>query len=60
MLLVFQECCFKTGLVNLKADQILLFFNENFDQEDFYKMEASGIILIRNNEATNNWKFGNL
>ena len=42
----------KQGLANLKADQILLFFNENFDQEDFYKMEASGNILIRNNEAT--------
>ena len=26
----------KQGLANLKADQILLFFNENFDQEDFY------------------------
>ena len=42
----------KQGLANLKADQILLFFNKNFDQEDFYKMEASGNILIRNNEAT--------
>jgi len=42
----------KQGLANLKADQILLFFNENLDQEDFYKMEASGNILIRNNEAT--------
>ena len=42
----------KQGLANLKADQILLFFNENFYQEDFYKMEASGNILIRNNEAT--------
>ncbi len=42
----------KQGLANLKADQILLFFNENFDKEDFYKMEASGNILIRNNEAT--------
>ena len=42
----------KQGIANLKADQILLFFNENFDQEDFYKMEASGNILIRNNEAT--------
>ena len=42
----------KQGLANLKADQILLFFNENIDQEDFYKMEASGNILIRNNEAT--------
>lgn len=42
----------KQGLANLKADQILLFFNENFDQEGFYKMEASGNILIRNNEAT--------
>jgi len=42
----------KQGIANLQADQILLFFNENFDQEDFYKMEASGNILIRNNEAT--------
>ena len=42
----------KQGFANLKADQILLFFNENIDQEDFYKMEASGNILIRNNEAT--------
>ncbi len=42
----------KQGLANLKADQILLFFYEKFDQEDFYKMEASGNILIRNNDAT--------
>tara|TARA_B100000700_G_scaffold307988_1_gene385109 strand:- start:2586 stop:3104 length:519 start_codon:yes stop_codon:yes gene_type:complete len=42
----------KQGIANLEADQILLFFNKKFDQEDFYKMEASGNILIRNNEAT--------
>ena len=43
----------KQGLANLKADlDTTFFFNENFDQEDFYKMEASGNILIRNNEAT--------
>ena len=41
----------KQGLAHLKADQIELFFINSFSQEGFYKMMASGNILIKNNDS---------
>ena len=41
----------KQGLAYLTADQIELFFNNSFSQEGFYKMIASGNILIKNNDS---------
>ena len=42
----------KQGAAYLTADQIELFFDNNFNQEGFYKMLASGNILIKNNDST--------
>ena len=42
----------KQGSAYLTANQIELFFDTNFSQEGFYKMLASGNILIKNNEST--------
>ena len=42
----------KQGSAYLTADQIELFFDNSFSQEGFYKMLASGNILIQNNDAT--------
>ena len=42
----------KQGSAYLTADQIELFFDNNFNQEGFYKMLASGNILIKNNDST--------
>ena len=42
----------KQGSSFLKADQIELFFDQSFTQEGFYKMLASGDILIKNNDST--------
>jgi len=42
----------KQGSAYLTANQIELFFNKNFSQEGFYKMLASGNILIKNNDST--------
>ena len=39
------------GLAYLKADQIELFFINSFSQEGFYKMMASGNILIKNSDS---------
>ena len=42
----------KQGSAYLTADQIELFFDNSFNQEGFYKMLASGNILIKNNDST--------
>ena len=42
----------KQGSAYLNADQIELFFDNSFSQEGFYKMLASGNILIKNNDST--------
>ena len=42
----------KQGSAYLTADQIELFFNNSFNEEGFYKMLASGNILIKNNDST--------
>ena len=42
----------KQGSAYLTADQIELFFNNSFNDEGFYKMLASGNILIKNNDST--------
>ena len=42
----------KQGSAYLTANQIELFFDKNFSQEGFYKMLASGNILIKNNDST--------
>ena len=42
----------KQGSAYLNADQIELFFNNSFNEEGFYKMLASGNILIKNNDST--------
>ena len=42
----------KQGAAYLTADQIELFFDNNFNEEGFYKMLASGNILIKNNDST--------
>ena len=42
----------KQGSAFLTADQIDLFFDNNFSQKGFYKMSASGSILIKNNDST--------
>ena len=42
----------KQGSAYLTADQIELFFDNIFSQEGFYKMSASGNILIKNNDST--------
>ncbi len=42
----------KQGSAYLTADQIELFFNNNFNEKGFYKMLASGNILIKNNDST--------
>ena len=42
----------KQGSAYLTADQIELFFDKSFNQEGFYKMLASGNILIKNNDST--------
>ena len=42
----------KQGAAYLTADQIELFFDNSFNQEGFYKMLASGNILIKNNDST--------
>ena len=42
----------KQGSGYLTADQIELFFNNSFNEEGFYKMLASGNILIKNNDST--------
>ena len=42
----------KQGSAYLTADQIELFFDNSFSQEGFYKMLASGNILIKNNDST--------
>ena len=42
----------KQGSAYLTADQIELFFDNSFSQEGFYKMLASGNILIKNNAST--------
>ena len=42
----------KQGSTYLTADQIELFFNNSFNEEGFYKMLASGNILIKNNDST--------
>ena len=42
----------KQGSAYLTADQIELFFDNTFSQEGFYKMLASGNILIKNNDST--------
>ena len=42
----------KQGSAYLMADQIELFFDNSFSQEGFYKMLASGNILIKNNDST--------
>ena len=39
----------KQGIARLKTDQLELFFKYNFDEENFYKMSASGNIIIKNN-----------
>ena len=41
----------KQGSAYLTADQIELFFDNSFSQEGFYKMLASGNILIKNNAS---------
>jgi len=42
----------KQGSAYLTADQIDLFFDNSFSQKGFYKMSASGNILIKNNDST--------
>ena len=42
----------KQGSAYLTADQIELFFNNSFNEAGFYKMLASGNILIKNNDST--------
>ena len=42
----------KQGSAYLTADQVELFFDNSFNQEGFYKMLASGNILIKNNDST--------
>ena len=42
----------KQGSAYLAANQIELYFDKNFSQESFYKMLASGNILIKNNDST--------
>ena len=42
----------KQGIAKLKTDQMKLFFKHNFDEENFYKMSASGNIIIKNNDLT--------
>ena len=42
----------KQGIASLKTDQMKLFFRHNFDEENFYKMSASGNIIIKNNDLT--------
>ena len=42
----------KQGSAYLTANQIELFFDKDFSQEGFYKMLASGNILIKNNDST--------
>ena len=42
----------KQGSAYLTANQIDLFFDKNFSQEGFYKMLASGDILVKNNDST--------
>tara|TARA_B100000941_G_scaffold237303_1_gene180255 strand:+ start:157 stop:657 length:501 start_codon:yes stop_codon:yes gene_type:complete len=48
----------KQGIARLKTDQMKLFFKHNFDEENFYKMSASGNITIKNNDLTS--IYGNL
>ena len=42
----------KQGSSYLTADQIELFFDDSFSYDGFYKMSASGNILIKNNDST--------
>ena len=42
----------KQGGAKLKTDQMKLYFKNNFDEENFYKMSASGNIIIKNNDLT--------
>ena len=42
----------KQGIAKLKTDQMKLFFKHNFDEENFYKMSASGNIIIKNDDLT--------
>ena len=37
----------KQGIASLKTDQMKLFFRHNFDEENFYKMSASGNIIVQ-------------
>ena len=47
-----ENVILKQGSTYLTADQIELFFNNSFNEEGFYKMLASGNILIKNNDST--------
>tara|TARA_Y100000996_G_scaffold40209_1_gene27890 strand:- start:366 stop:887 length:522 start_codon:yes stop_codon:yes gene_type:complete len=42
----------KQGSAYLTANQIELFFDKKFSQDGFYKMLASGNILVKNNDST--------